>query len=227
MRTPDALIFDMDGLLLDTEMHYKRSWTEAAKEMGFDITDDLYLKLIGITVADAEEVLAKEFGPGFAKDKFHTRAAFLYEELHKKEGLPLKPGVRELLIWAKEKNVPCAVGTSTVQAEAIKRLQHHKIHEYFQVVIGGDMVEHGKPHPDIFLKAQAELKLSPDNCLILEDAHSGLLAARAGGMRSCLVPDLLPASDESRSIAEGVFDSLHEVREWLAKGCPLPEKARS
>ena len=227
MRTPHALIFDMDGLLLDTEMHYKRSWTQAAKEMGFDLTDVLYLKLIGITVADAEEVLAQEFGSGFAKDKFHTRAAHLYEELHKTEGLPLKPGVRELLVWAKENNVPCAVGTSTVQKEAIERLKHHKIFEYFQVVIGGDMVERGKPNPDIFLKAQGELNLSADNCLILEDAHSGLLAARAGGMRSCLVPDLLPASDESRALAEGVFTSLHDVREWLAKGCPVAQKALS
>lgn len=227
MRTPHALIFDMDGLLLDTEMHYKRSWTQAAKEFGFDLSDTLYLKLIGITVADAEEVLAQEFGAEFLKDKFHTRAATLYEELHEKEGLPLKPGVKELLIWAKENKIPCAVGTSTVQAEAIKRLQHHEIDQYFVVVIGGDMVERGKPNPDIFLKAQDGLGLSADNCLILEDAHSGLLAAKAGGMRSCLVPDLLPASDHSREIAEGVFDSLHDVREWLAKGCPIAEKALS
>ncbi|PZM86090.1 MAG: HAD family phosphatase [Candidatus Melainabacteria bacterium] len=227
MRTPHALIFDMDGLLLDTELHYKRSWTQAAKEMGFDLTDELYLQLIGITVADAEIVLAQEFGIGFDKAKFHDRAAYLYEELHKKEGLPLKPGVRELLVWAKENNVPCAVGTSTVQKEAIERLKHHEIFDYFVVVIGGDMVERGKPNPDIFLKAQGELKLTADNCLVLEDAHSGLMAARAGGMRSCLVPDLLPASDESRSIAEGVFESLHHVREWLAQGCPIPEKAHS
>lgn len=227
MRTPHALIFDMDGLLLDTELHYKRSWTQTAKEMGFDLTDELYLQLIGITVADAEIVLAQEFGIGFDKAKFHDRAAFLYEELHKKEGLPLKPGVRELLVWAMENNVPCAVGTSTVQKEAIERLKHHEIFDYFVVVIGGDMVERGKPNPDIFLKAQGELKLTADNCLVLEDAHSGLMAARAGGMRSCLVPDLLPASDESRSIAEGVFESLHHVREWLAQGCPIPETAHS
>lgn len=225
MRTPHALIFDMDGLLLDTELHYKRSWTQAAKEMGFDLTDELYLQLIGITVADAEEVLAKEFGEEFDKAKFHDRAAFLYEELHKKEGLPLKPGVRELLIWAKENNIPCAVGTSTVQREAIARLKHHQIYDYFVVVIGGDMVKRGKPNPDIFLMAQGELNLTADNCLILEDAHSGLLAARAGGMRSCLVPDLLPACDDSRRIAEGVFESLHHVREWLAQGCPAKEKA--
>ena len=228
MARPHALIFDMDGLLMDTEGLYKRSWTQAARESGFDLTDQLYLKLIGITVADAEHILAQDFGSKFPLDIFRPRAKILYEELHLSEGMPMKPGVRELLAWAREAGVPCAVGTSTVQAEATNRLQHHKILEYFQVVIGGDMVERGKPNPDIFLKAQEALGVSAANCLVLEDAHNGLLAARAGGMRSCLVPDLLPASEESAQLAEGIFDSLHEVREWLASGCPaVKQKARS
>jgi len=226
MPVPHALIFDMDGLMLDTEGHYKRAWTKAAGEIGFDLTDSLYLKLIGITVADAEDVLAQEFGPTFAKDKFHLRAQELYEELHTREGLALKPGIKELLVWAKENNIPCAVGTSTVKEEAVRRLLHHEIHDYFVVVIGGDMVQRGKPNPDIFLMAQSQLGLAADNCLVLEDAHSGLLAARAGGMRSCLVPDLLPPSAESRGLAEGVFNSLHDVREWLAKDCPVSEECR-
>lgn len=221
---PHALIFDMDGLILDTENHYKRAWTKAAKELGFDLSDELYLRLIGITVADAENVLAEEFGPTFPKEKFHVRAQELYEELHHKEGLPLKPGIKELLAWAKEQNIPCAVGTSTVKEEAVRRLVHHEIVDYFEVVIGGDMVERGKPNPDIFLMAQSGLGKEAEHCLILEDAHSGLLAARAGGMRSCLVPDLLPASAESRELAEGVFDSLHEVREWLKLGCPISQE---
>lgn len=222
MRTPQALIFDMDGVLLDTEGLYKRAWTQASTESGFDLTDALYLKLIGITIADCERVLCESFGATFPLETFRTRAASLYKELHEREGLPLKPGVNELLIWAKENNIPCAVGTSTVQAEASERLEHHNIRQYFTVIIGGDMVERGKPNPDIFLKAQEALGVEPAHCLILEDAHSGLLAARAGGMRSCLVPDLLPASDESRQIAEGVFSSLHDVRNWLAQGCPQP-----
>ena len=86
------------------------------------------------------------------------------------------------------------------------------------------MVERGKPNPDIFLLAQSGLGKAAEHCLILEDAHSGLLPARAGGMRSCLVPDLLPASAESRELAEGVFDSLHEVREWLKLGCPISQE---
>ncbi len=224
MTRPRALIFDMDGLILDTELTYKSSWTQAAKESGFDLTDELYLKLIGITVADAELVLAEHFGSNFVLPVFRTRAATLYEEIHQRDGLPLKPGIRELLVWTREENIPCAVGTSTVFEEASSRLKHHEILEYFQVIVGGDMVTRGKPNPDIFLKAQEALNIPANECLVLEDAHSGLLAAKAGGMRSCLIPDLLPPSDESRQLAEGVFESLHEVREWLAGGCQPPKQ---
>ncbi|MGL1617859.1 hypothetical protein ACSTHL_23625, partial [Vibrio parahaemolyticus] len=89
----------------------------------FDLDDALYLKLIGITIADAELVLVEAFGPKFGRDDFRGRAAVLYEEIHLKEGLPLKTGIRELLEWARENSVPCAVGTSTVTAEAKKRLE--------------------------------------------------------------------------------------------------------
>jgi len=224
MNKPKALIFDMDGLILDTEGLYKRSWSQAAREMGFDLTDALYLKLIGITVADAVKVLAESFGETFASDAFNTRAALLYEELHVSEGLKLKPGIRELLIWADDEHIPCAVGTSTVTAEAKKRLEHHNLHQYFKAVVGGDMVERGKPNPDIFIKAQTALGIPAAHCLVLEDAHSGLLAAQAGGMRSCLVPDLLPPSEASAKLAEGIFDSLLEVRDWLSQGCPVKQK---
>lgn len=217
---PKALIFDMDGLLLDTEGLYKKSWTQVAADMGFDLTDALYLKLIGITVADAESVLESEFGSKFDKSHFHVKAAEQYEHLHETEGLSLKPGVRELLVWARDNGIVCAVGTSTVTAEAKRRLEVHQLGEFFAAVVGGDMVAKGKPDPETFRKAHEAINMSPEHCLVLEDAHSGLAAAKAGGMRSCLVPDMLPASDASRELAEGVFNSLLEVCEWLEKECP-------
>ncbi len=224
---PKALIFDMDGLLLDTEGLYKKSWTQVAAEMGFDLTDALYLKLIGITVADAEDVLAQEFGSKFDKAHFHVKAAEQYEHLHETEGLSLKPGVKELLVWARNNGLVCAVGTSTVTAEAKRRLDVHNLADFFAAVVGGDMVAKGKPDPETFRKAQEAVGVLPEHCLVLEDAHSGLLAARAGGMRSCLVPDMLPASAASRELAEGVFNSLLEVCEWLDKECPRLEQVIS
>lgn len=218
---PRALVFDMDGLLLDTEGLYKRAWTQAAKEQGFDLTDALYLKLIGITIADCEVILVEQFGPTFDLESFRSRAASLYDALHQSEGIPLKAGVRELLDWAKTQGLVCVVGTSTKQAEAMERLQHHGLADHFVKVVGGDMVERGKPYPDIFLAAIDGLAIPAGECLVIEDARSGLLAATAGGMRACLVPDLLAPCEESRRLAEGVFASLHAVRSWLEAGCPL------
>jgi hypothetical protein len=108
----------MDGLLLDTERVYQRSWSEAARRLGFDLSDEIYLMLIGITVADSEKRLAEVFGSRFPIGEFRKDAKSRYETIVETEGIPLKPGVREMLEWARHKNIPCAVATSTVSAEA-------------------------------------------------------------------------------------------------------------
>jgi len=214
-EAPRALIFDMDGLLMDTEGVYKRSWTAAAGDLGFDLTDELYLELIGITVADCEQRLQAAFGETFPLDRFREEARERYEQLIAKEGIPMKPGVADVLAWTKARDIPCGVGTSTVTDEARSRLQHHGVLEAFVAVIGGDQVSRGKPDPEIFLKVADALKCSPQHCLVFEDAHSGVHAARAGGMNVVLIPDLLPATDEIRKNCTAVFGSLSKAAEWL------------
>ncbi|MDI6024647.1 HAD family phosphatase [Corticibacterium sp. UT-5YL-CI-8] len=215
MQRPKALIFDMDGLLMDTEGVYKRSWTEASGDLGFDLTDALYLKLIGITIADCERQLVESFGPEFPLEVFRSQARALYDEIVLAEGIPLKPGVHAVLDWAKEAGLPCGVGTSTLTEEARGRLAHHRILDRFSVVVGGDQVSHGKPDPEIFLKVAQGLNQAPEHCLVFEDAHSGVRAARAGGMPVVLIPDLLPSTDEISAMSSGVFASLDGVVDWL------------
>ncbi|MDF2810221.1 MAG: HAD-superfamily hydrolase, subfamily variant 3 [Microvirga sp.] len=214
-QRPQALIFDMDGLLLDTEGVYKRSWTVAASDLGFDLTDTLYLSLIGITVADCEKVLVKSFGPDFPLDQFRSDARTGYESIVCAEGIPLKSGVRTILDWAKGSGLPCGIGTSTVTEEARNRLIHHDILDRFSVVVGGDQVSHGKPDPEIFLKVALGLGYAPEHCLVFEDAHSGVRAARAAGMPVVLVPDLLPSTEDIAALSCGVFPSLDHTVDWL------------
>ena len=214
-RRPEAFIFDMDGLLMDTEGVYKRSWTVAAGELGFDLTDQLYLTLIGITVADCEKRLVEHFGESFPLERFRGDARKRYEALVAAEGIPLKPGVHVILDWAATNNIPCGVGTSTHTEEARERLKHHGILDRFNVVIGGDQISHGKPDPETFLKVAAALGYKPEQCLVFEDAHSGVLAACAAGMSVALVPDLLPATTEIAARASGVFPSLQHVVTWV------------
>ena len=218
MNNIQAFIFDMDGLLLDTEGVYQRSWTEAARRLGFDLTGEIYLMLIGISVADAEKKLVEVFGPRFPIDKFREDAKARYEAIVEKEGIPLKPGVREILAWARQKNIPCAVATSTVSEEARARLVKHGILEEFRQVIGRDMVSRGKPHPDLFLSAAEALGIEPSHCLVFEDAHSGVYAAKAANMDVVLIPDMLPATGEIAQLATHVCTSLVDARNWLAEG---------
>ena len=215
LSRPAALIFDMDGLLLDTEGVYKRSWTAAAAAMGEDLTDELYLQLIGITVDDAGRVLARTFGPEFHLKAFHESARQGYEALVAKEGIPLKPGVVEILNWAQAEEIPCGVGTSTVTAEAEERLKSHHLRDRFSVLIGGDQVTKGKPDPGIFLKVAEQLGIDPARAMVFEDAHSGVRAAVAGGFPVVLVPDLLPATPEISRLCIRTLDSLHTARLWL------------
>ncbi len=216
MKNIQAFIFDMDGLLLDTEGVYKRSWTEAARRLGFDLTDEIYLMLIGITVADSEKRLVEVFGPRFPLDEFRKDARSRYEAIVETEGIPLKPGVREMLEWARHKNIPCAVATSTVSAEAQARLAKHGILKEFRHLIGGEMINRGKPHPDIFLRAAEALGIDPSHCLVFEDAHSGVRAAKAANMQVLLIPDMLPSTPEIEQLATHVCESLVDARNWLA-----------
>jgi len=215
-RRPEAFIFDMDGLLMDTENVYKRSWSAAAGALGFDLTDQIYLTLIGITVADCEKRLVEHFGKTFPLDRFRGDARTRYEAIVKADGIPLKPGVHAVLDWAAQGNIPCGVGTSTVTEEARDRLKRHGILDRFVVVVGGDQIRRGKPDPETFLKVAEALAHPPEHCLVFEDAHSGVKAARAAGMSVVLVPDLLPATPEIAAQASGVFPSLTHAVSWLA-----------
>ncbi|WP_018700167.1 HAD family hydrolase [Amorphus coralli] len=222
-QQPEALIFDMDGLLLDTEGVYKRSWAAAASELGFDLTDEIFMTLIGITIADCEKRLVQTFGDQFPLDRFRDDARTRYEAIVEAEGIPLKPGVHAALDWAARRNVPCGIGTSTRTDEARDRLKRHAMLDRFAVVVGGDQISRGKPDPETFLRVAEVLAHPPAACLVFEDAHSGVLAARAAGMSVALIPDLLPATPEIAAQASGVFPSLQDAVDWLST---LPEAGR-
>jgi HAD superfamily hydrolase (TIGR01509 family) len=217
MKDIQAFIFDMDGLLLDTEGVYKRSWTEAARQLGFDLTDQIYLMLIGISVADAEKRLVEVFGSRFPIDEFRRDAKSRYEAIVETEGIPLKPGVREILEWARHKNIPCAVATSTLSDEGRVRLAKHGVLKEFRVLIGRDMVSRGKPHPDLFLSAAKALGIDPSHSLVFEDAHTGVRAAKAANMQVLLIPDMLPSTPEIEHLATHVCKSLVDAQNWLAE----------
>lgn len=210
-----AIIFDMDGLMLDTEPLYRIAWKRASAECGFELTDEIYKSLVGRGRKDAVKTLAETFGPEFPPEKFRALAARYEEEKFAGPRMPKKPGLDQLLAFLEQRNLPLAVATSTERRLTLPRLARTGLLSRFEVVATGDEVSRGKPFPDLFLLAASRLGVEPSSCLVLEDSEAGVLAARAAGMQVFQVPDLVEPSAEARRAANGVFHSLCDVKERL------------
>jgi HAD superfamily hydrolase (TIGR01509 family) len=207
---PDAVIFDMDGLMLDTEPLYRRSWQDAAQAMEREISDELYATFIGRGTDDCMRMLGAHFGPEFMLSEFLQRSRAAWRECVTQRGIPHKPGLLELLEFFDAHALPRAVATSTKRENALFCLG--ELAARFHAIATGDEVQNGKPAPDIFLLAASRLGVAPATCLVLEDSDAGARAARAAGMNVVVVPDLLPPSPH----ATHVCASLLEVRNLLS-----------
>jgi HAD superfamily hydrolase (TIGR01509 family) len=215
MITPQALIFDMDGLMLNSEPLYQQAWQAAAQDLGFTLETELYLSLVGRSSAEADRLFVDLFGDQFPVETFNHRWEAQWRSLVQQQGIPLQPGLLPLLDWAEQQNLPKAVGTSSNAAEAELCLGLAGIRDRFAAIVTVDQVTAGKPAPDIFLAAAAQLGIPPADCLVLEDSNAGVQAAVAAGMSVVMVPDLQVPTAASRATAEQIFASLHEVLAWL------------
>lgn len=205
------MIFDMDGLLLDSERIAREAWKQAGAAAGYDIPDDVYLQVVGRTLPDTERLFKTLLGDAFPFAHVRQLRLQFGEAYIARHGLPQKPGAVELLTMLDELEVPKAVATSTARDEAWRRLRLAGLAPYFTVLCGGDEILRGKPAPDLFLLAAARLGIRPQECIVLEDSEYGLQAARSAGMLPMLVPDLKPPSADATTLAHAVFASLHEV----------------
>ena len=186
-KTITAVVFDMDGVLFDTERMYMECWREAAEPTGLKNVDEISKACIGRTLQGTKEVFeaAKaEQGIDISFEELHEDCSRRFKEKEERDGLPEKPGVHEIL-------------------------------EYFQKIICGDMVEHGKPAPDIYLKACEELGVAPGQALAVEDSFNGIRSAYAAGLYTVMVPDQLPPTEEILALVDKKCDSLTELQAQL------------
>lgn len=213
-RSPAAVIFDMDGLLFDTEALYQEAVAMAAAARGYDVGSGIFVRTIGLPHQHVRGLLLEHFGETFPIDEFLTAWTEHFWVLAETR-LGLKPGAVELLDTLDELGLPRAIATSSMHRTVQHHLTAHGLAERFHAIVGhGDYAE-GKPAPDPFLKAADRLGVDPRLCLALEDSHNGVRSACAAGMMTVMVPDLLPATEDIRGLCVAVVTDLHGVRQLL------------
>lgn len=212
MNLPQQCIFDMDGLLIDSETQPLEAHRLTAEEFGLALTRDQYLKTIGMNIMGSDQYLQELF-PELDVQRFRTRMTVLKDELNESLGIPLKPGVLEILDYLESKGIAKTVATSTHRSRAERVLTHHDILRRFDGIVCGDDITHSKPHPEIMELSLAITGARPENALVFEDSYNGIQAANNAGIPVIMIPDLLPANPELYTTA--VMADLFEAIEFL------------
>ena len=209
-REPAAVVFDMDGLLFDSERLYAESILTAAREVGCAMSHDIFLQLVGRSREVNHRFLLDHYGADYPLQALIATWGRHFQALAA-TGLPLKPGAVELLDLLDELDLPRAIATSNTHASVHRNLAARKLVERFHVVIGHGDYTSGKPSPDPFLTAAERLGIAPALCLALEDSHNGVRSASAAGMMTIMVPDLIAPTEEIQGLCTLVVDDLHAV----------------
>jgi HAD superfamily hydrolase (TIGR01509 family) len=215
-RPVKAVVFDMDGLLVDTEVLYCEALSAQAAAMGHDLGMDVLKRMIGHSWAGSAAVLKAHFGEAFDTDALRDGSIVRFYELAE-GGIALKAGVREVLEVVAARRLPCAIATSSRRHEVEHHIGHHGLLGRFQAIVASGDYARPKPNPDPYLLAAERLGVDPAHCLALEDSHNGVRAASAAGMMTVMVPDLLDPTEEMHTLCVRIAADLHEVRALLER----------
>lgn len=211
-----GVIFDMDGTMFDTERLSTKGWIYAGKKLGVDIPVALTDSFRGRNPQSIRSMFAEYFGDKLDYDEARAVKHEYFDEVTK-DSVPFEEGLMELLEYLKENDIPTAVATSTEKKRASRLLHVSGVENMITACIYGDMIEKGKPEPDIFLKAAELIGQDPKECLVLEDSAPGLLAGKAAGGYTIYVPDIAVVPKEAKEGITAELADLHEVAAWIRK----------
>ncbi len=211
-----VIVFDMDGVLVDSERLVLRSWECVGRDLGLHGLHELFFRCIGTTHASTQKLFAQVFGDALDYQAFRNRTRVYYMQFTK-DGVPLKPGVMELLCWLKENGWRTGLASSSREANVRHNMEVTGMGPYFDTLVCGDMLTVSKPAPDIYLRACAELHAEPSSAYAVEDSRNGILSASSAGMKALLVPDMVQPDELMKSRATAVFPDLLAVRDYLER----------
>jgi HAD superfamily hydrolase (TIGR01509 family) len=213
----DLVIFDMDGLMFDTEQVSYLSFTEATKCYGYDLDEATFQKTLGANLPKVKTIYQERFGNDFPFDVVIQKKFACAADYIQRKGVPIKEGLYELLDYLCEHKIKKAVATSSSREVTLRLLNMAGIDHKFEYVLCGDEVEKSKPDPEIFLKVAEKLHCHTERCLVLEDSEMGILAAYRAGMKAIMVPDMVKASEETKKILFKECKSLLEVKQYISE----------
>ena len=210
-----AVVFDMDGVIFDTERLVIEFWKEVAKKHNIPNVEHTCIQCLGTNRVRTREIFLENYGADFPFDPYRAKVTELFNTHYKGVPLPTKPGIRELLNYLQEQDIKVGLASSTAQHLVRDEIGTAGLLPYFQTLVCGDMVEHSKPAPDIFLKACEILNADPTKSIAIEDSFNGIRSAHCAGMTPIMVPDQVQPTDEIRTLAFHVMPSLLDVLNWL------------
>lgn len=210
-----AIVFDMDGVIFDSERLVIECWKPVAEKYHIPDIEQACFECMGINAALTKEKMLVRYGQDFPYDTYKAEMSALFHERARGGKLPKKEGVIELLTYLKEKDYRVALASSTRREVVERELKEGGLYDFFDAVICGDMVSRSKPAPDIFLKACEVIGADPQDTLAIEDSYNGIRAAKAAGMKPVMVVDLAQPTEEMRQITYKIYDSLLELLTFL------------
>ena len=211
-----AVVFDMDGVLFDTERLCMDMWAKVADARGLSGMIQVGYDSIGRNENDPRALTLAAFGADFDFEDFRAEVARLCHNYMQQQGIPVKKGVQELLDFLQEQGYRIALASSSSRQSVLRNLERAGFTAYFEEIISGDMVEHSKPRPDIYLLACEKLGVEPKAAYAIEDSPNGIRAAHGAGMKPIMVPDLIEADEEMKILSQVILDDLSAVRDYLA-----------
>ncbi len=219
---PDAVIFDMDGLLIDTERFSLRAFEYAVASHNLDGLTDIFTSLVGTNDKHHKDTLKSELGHLVDPVAFRQTWVDHFHELTHSDTIPLLDGVPETLQWLREQGVKTAVATSSGSQAAEQKLTDTGIRDYFATVTCGDHVTNSKPDPEIYLKAGKSIGADMSRSIGLEDSANGVKSAHAAGLNVIQIPNIVPSSQELLALGVRVCDSMYDVLKLMQSGQALP-----
>ncbi len=209
-----AVIFDMDGVILDSETISDRTWAITQKEMGL-VTDKDFINMCrGTNHNDTLNILRQVFGQDFDAERFMDHSVELFYQIEESEGIPLMPYVKEALEYLQPRYT-LALASSTNGVAVKRQLTNAGVIEYFKTRTTGEQVVHSKPDPEIYLMACRSIGFDPSECVAVEDSPNGVRSAAAAGLKTIMVPDKIQPDDEMRKLCWKICPSLKSLEEIL------------